>query len=227
VASSRKRRGRFEVRWRDGRGQRSRTFTRRADADRFKVEVERQAQLGSLYEAEPTFFADFLDGWLERFEQRVRPSTYARGVQALRTVRELGRSRIHEIRAAEVEDQIAVVGRRAPRQASIALQLLEQVFRSAEQRGHRVDAAIFVVRPPRHEEREPRFLLWSEVERLASSALKVASSSLRRSRVSAKARCSGSVVPISTSRTASLEWNAPLVPAPSQKRSQAESASCI
>jgi len=168
VASYRKRRGRFEVRWRDGRGQRSRTFTRKADALRFKVEVERKAQLGWLYEAEPVFLSDFLDGWLERFQQRVRPSTYARGVQALRTVRELGRWRVHEIRAADVEDRIAFVGRRAPRQAAIALQLLKQVLRSAEERGHRVDAAIFGLRPPRHEEREPRFLSWPEVERLAS-----------------------------------------------------------
>jgi integrase len=168
VASYRKRRGRFEVRWRDGRGQRSRTFTRRADALRFKVEVERKAQLGSLYEAEPVFFSDFLDSWLERFQQRVRPSTYARGVQALRTVPELGRWRVHEIRAADVEDRIALVGRRAPRQAAIALQLLKQALRSAEERGHRVDAAIFGLRPPRHEEREPRFLSWSEVEGLAS-----------------------------------------------------------
>src|SRR3954466_10045221 len=133
MASIRKRRARFEVRWRDGRRQRSRTFTRRADADRFKVDVERQAQLGSLYEAAPVFFSDFLDGWLERFRQRVRPSTYARGVQALQTVRELRHWRVHEIRAGEVEDRIAAVGRRAPRQASIALQLLKQVFRSAEQ----------------------------------------------------------------------------------------------
>jgi hypothetical protein len=112
------------------------------------------------------FFSEFLEGWLERFRQRVRPSTYSRGVQALRSVRELGRWRVHEIRAGEVEDRIAAVGRRAPRQASIALQLLKQVFRSAEQRGHRVDAAIYAVRAPRYEEREPRFLLWSEVERL-------------------------------------------------------------
>jgi integrase len=168
VASYRKRRGRFEVRWRDGRGQRSRTFTRRADALRFKVEVERKAQLGSLYEAEPVFLSDFLDGWLERFQQRVRPSTYARGVQALRATRELGRWRVHEIRAGDVEDRIASVGRRAPRQAAIALQLLKQVLRSAEERGHRVDPAIFGLRPPRHEEREPRFLTWPEVERLAS-----------------------------------------------------------
>src|SRR5256885_6419464 len=136
VASIRKRRGRFEVRWRDGRGQRSRTFTRKADALRFKVEVERKAQLGSLYEAGPVVFSDFLDGWLERFQQRVRPSTYARGVQALRTVRELGRWRVHEIRAADVEDRVAIVGRRAPRQGAIALQLLKQVLRSAEKRGH-------------------------------------------------------------------------------------------
>ena len=168
MASIRKRHRRFEVRWRDGRGQRSRTFTRKADADRFKIEVERQAQLGGLYEPEPVFFADFLDAWLERFRQRVRPSTYARGCQALQTVRDLRRWRVHEIRAGEVEDRIAAVGRRAPRQASIALQLLKQVFRSAEQRGHRVDAAIFGLRPPRYEEREPRFLGWSEVERLAS-----------------------------------------------------------
>jgi integrase len=168
VASIRKRRGRFEVRWRDGRGQRSRTFIRKADAARFKVEVERKAQLGSLYESEPVFFSDFLDGWLERFQQRVRPSTYARSVQALRAVPELGRWRVHEIRAADVEDRIAVVGRRAPRQAAIALQLLKQALRSAEERGHRVDPAIFGLRPPRHEEREPRFLSWSEVERLAS-----------------------------------------------------------
>jgi integrase len=168
VASYRKRRGRFEVRWRDGRGERSRTFTRKADALRFKVEVERRAQLGSLYEAEPVFFSAFLDGWLERFQQRIRPSTYTRGVQALRTVPELGRWRVHEIRAADVEDRIALIGRRAPRQAAIALQLLKQVLRSAEERGHRVDSAIFGLRPPRHEEREPRFLSWPEVERLAS-----------------------------------------------------------
>jgi integrase len=168
MASIRKRRGRFEVRWRDGRGQRSRTFTRKRDADRFKVEVERKAQLGGLFEAETVFFSEFLDGWLDRFKQRVRPSTHERGVQALRTVGDLGGWRMNEIRAADVEDRIAAVGRRAPRQAAIALQLLKQVFRSAEQRGQRVDAGIFSLRPPRHEEREPRFLLWSEVERLAS-----------------------------------------------------------
>jgi integrase len=168
VASIRKRRGRFEVRWRDSRGQRSRTFAYKGDALRFKVEVERQAQLGALFEPPAVSFAEFLDGWLGRYAQHVRPSTYERGVQALSTIRELGRWRVHEIRAADIEDRIADVGRRAPRQAAIALQLIKQVLRNAQQRGHRVDAAIFALRPPRHEEREPRFLAWDEVERLAS-----------------------------------------------------------
>jgi integrase len=73
-----------------------------------------------------------------------------------------------EIRAGDVQDLIAAVGKRAPRQAAIALQLIKQVLRSAEERGHRVDGAIFGLRPPRYEEREPRFLSWPEVERLAS-----------------------------------------------------------
>ena len=168
MASIRKRRGRFEVRWRDGRGQRSRTFIYRRDAERRKVEVERQAQLGALFEPAPLAFGVFLDEWLERYAQRVRSSTYERVVQALSTVRELGRWRVHVVRAADVEDRIALVARRAPRQAAIALQLLKQVLRNAQQRGHRVDATIFSVRSPRHEEREPRFLTWQEVERPAS-----------------------------------------------------------
>ena len=227
MASIRKRRGRFEVRWRDGRGQRSRTFSRKADALRFKVEVERQGQLGSLYEAEPVFFSDFLDGWLERFEQRVRPSTYGRGVQALRTVHELGRWRVHEIRGAEVEDRITAVGRRAPRQASIALQLLKQIFRSAQQRGHRIDAAIFEVRAPRHEEREPRFLLWAEVERLASYCAAgrlvvfAALTGLRQGEVSV------SDAATSILRTASFGWSARRGTALLRQRSQVGNVSCI
>jgi integrase len=132
------------------------------------LNVERRAQLGSLYEAEPVFFSDFLDGWLQRYELTVRDSTYARAVQALRAVPELGRWRVHEIRAADVEDRIAALARRAPRQAALALRHFKQVLRSAQQRGHRVDARIFDLRPPRYEEREPRFLSWAEVEQLAS-----------------------------------------------------------
>jgi integrase len=86
----------------------------------------------------------------------------------LATRRTEGQSWVHELRAGDVEDAIALVGLRAPRQAGIALQYVKQVLKSAQARGHRVDTGIFNLRPPRHEEREPRFLTWQEVERLAS-----------------------------------------------------------
>jgi integrase len=160
---------RYEVRWRDALGRdRSQRFNLERDARRFKVDVERRAQLGLLYEAGPVTFAEFVDGWLDRFEPRVRRSSYERAVQALRALDGLDSFRVHEIRASDVEDRIAQIARRAPRQAAIALQLLKRVLRSAQDRGHRIDAGVFAIDPPRHEEREPRFLTWMEVEHLAS-----------------------------------------------------------
>ena len=138
------------------------------DARRFKTDVERRAQLGALYHAEPVTFAEFVDQWLENYEARVRRSSYERAVQALRAVSDLSAYRLSEIRAGEVDDRISHLAAHAPRQASIALQLLKRVLRSAEERGHQVDASVFSLSPPRHDEREPRFLTWNEVEALAS-----------------------------------------------------------
>ena len=76
---------RYDVRWRDGSGrQRSRAFSRRKDAERFRVEQDRARQLGQLYDAPPIRFGDFLAGWLVRHERRVRPSTFERESQSLR-----------------------------------------------------------------------------------------------------------------------------------------------
>ena len=52
---------RYDVRWRDGAGtQRSRRFSRRKDAERFRVEQDRARQLGQLYDAPAERFGDFL-----------------------------------------------------------------------------------------------------------------------------------------------------------------------
>jgi hypothetical protein len=48
---------RFDVCWRENGRDRSRTFTFRKDAERFRVEVERRVQLGALYEAPPMTLA--------------------------------------------------------------------------------------------------------------------------------------------------------------------------
>jgi integrase len=160
---------RYEVRWRDALGRsRSRTFVQQRDALRFKTETERRQQLGQLYQAEPLTFIEFLNAWLERYEQRVRDSTYERARQTLKHSLPLSPYRLHEVRAGEVEDLVTKVARSAPRQAGILLQLLKQVMRGAGSRGHAVDPAIFDLVAPRYEEREPRFLTWVEVEELAS-----------------------------------------------------------
>ena len=43
-----KRNGKWQVKWREGDSQRSRTFDRKGDADRFDLEVRRRLQLGAL-----------------------------------------------------------------------------------------------------------------------------------------------------------------------------------
>jgi integrase len=160
---------RFEVRWRDARGRdRCKTFKLHADARKFRVDVERRQQLGPLYDARAEYFGDFLEGWLARYEQRVRPSSYERGLQALRQVRPLTGFYVEQITARDVDDLIAGVAKAAPRQAQIMLALLKQILRSARERGQKVDEAILRLPAPRLDEREPRFLSWVEVEELAS-----------------------------------------------------------
>jgi integrase len=160
---------RFEVRWRDATGRdRCQTFKLHADARRFRVDVERRQQLGPLYDARAEYFGDFLEGWLGRYEQRVRPSTYERGVQALRHAHPLTGFYVEQIAARDVDDVIAAVAKAAPRQAQIGLALLKQVFKNARERGQKVDEAIFGLPAPRLDEREPHFLSWTEVEQLAS-----------------------------------------------------------
>jgi integrase len=160
---------RWEVRWRDALGRdRCKTFKLRADARTFSIDVERRQQLGPLYDARAEYFGDFLEGWLERYERRVRPSRYDRGVQALRHARPLMALYVEQIAARDVDDLIAGIAKKAPRQAQIGLALLKQVFRNARERGQKVDEAILRLPAPRVDEREPRFLSWAEVEELAS-----------------------------------------------------------
>ena len=48
----------------------------------------------------------------------------------------------------------------------MALALLKRILRAAEERGQVVDPAVYRVKIAKHEEREPRFLTWEEVEEL-------------------------------------------------------------
>lgn len=83
---------RYDVRWRDGAGkQRSRAFSLKKDAERFRVEQDRQRQMGQLYVAPRQRFGEFLSGWLRLYQGRVRPSTFERESQSLRRFEALER----------------------------------------------------------------------------------------------------------------------------------------
>ena len=141
------------------------------DADRFVLEQQRRASLGPLYQAPPETLGEFAAGWLDRYALRVRASTLARVREVLPHLDAFGTVELDEIRPAAVEDHIAALARRAPRQAELALRLLKQVLANAKERGHLVDEAVFRVKAPRREQSEMRFLEWSEVDELAANTI--------------------------------------------------------
>lgn len=159
---------RFDVCWRENGRDRSRTFTFRRDAERFRTEVERRAQLGALYEAPPITLAAARESWKERWQIGKAASTVQRKDEAWPHVRELEAVRLNALTPAMLEDTIADAARLAPRQAQLALGTVKQVLRDAMKRGQRVDPALLDVKAPSYDEREPVFLSAAEVEHLAS-----------------------------------------------------------
>ena len=92
---------------------------------------------------------EFLIGWLDRYALRVRRSTLDRTRDVIRHLEVFRTTPLDEIRPAAVEDHIAALAKRAPRQAELTLRLVKQVLASAKERGHLVDEAVFRVKAPR------------------------------------------------------------------------------
>ena len=177
IRSHRTRNGqrRYEVRYRDVHGrQRSRTFSVHKDAQVFRLDVERRRQTGDLYEPGPAGFADVAQAWLERFERgtagrvRPRPKTLAVTRETLRRLAPLSAFPLEQVRRPLVEDLVGQIAVEAPRRAEMALALVKRILRSAEERGHRVDHAVYRARVGKPDEREPVFLTWDEVDDLRS-----------------------------------------------------------
>ena len=163
---------RWRVRWRDAGGrEHSRSFLRARDAERYAVETARRAQLGGLYTARPETFGEYADAWLARWraQRRPSPSQYESVERNVRLHLEPLRGlRVEQITAACFEDRIAAIAARAPRTAQHAYEAGRRILRDAAARGQRVDRAIFELRRPAYDEREPVFLTWAQVEELAS-----------------------------------------------------------
>lgn len=159
---------RFDVCWRENGRNRSRTFTFRKDADRFRIEVEPRVQLGTLYEAPAITLAAARESWKQRWRIDKAASTVQRKEEAWPHVQALESVPLAALTPALLEDTIAIAARVAPRQAQLALGTVKQVLRDAIKRGQRVDPAVLEVKAPQHEERDPVFLSAAEVKRLAS-----------------------------------------------------------
>jgi integrase len=155
----------------DGRYRWQTVGPRKRDAELLRDELNRRAALGALYPAPPLTFAEFVEDWLDRYRQSVRPATLASCLDSLKRLRLFDSVELEAIRVAEVEDHVYTVAAGAPRVAELMLDTLKMVLRSAKERGHDVDEAIFRVRPPRRDRVEMRFLEWPEVELLASETI--------------------------------------------------------
>ncbi len=163
-------RRRYRARWIgiDGR-ERSRSFALKKDADLFVLEQQRRLSLGALFQAPPETLGEFTAGWLDRYAMRVRASTLARAHEVRQYLEVFAAYPLDEIRPAAVEDHVAGIAKRAPRQAELALRLLKQILANAKERGQLVDEGVFRVKAPRREPKEMRFLGWDEVEELAAN----------------------------------------------------------
>ena len=159
---------RFDVCWREHGRDRSRTFTFRKDAERFRTDIERRAQLCPLYEAPPITLAAARASWKKRWQIGKADSTVQRKDEAWPHVQRLDPVPLKALTPAMLEDAIADAARVAPRQAQLALGTVKQVLRDAMKRGQRVDPALFEVKAPTYDEREPVFLSAAEVKFLAS-----------------------------------------------------------
>lgn len=171
---------RYVVRWRDSAGRPHWKTVRgpKKNAQKVKAQIEARLSLGALHDEPPEVLGEFLAGWLDRYSQRVRPSTLKRRREALRALLAtengqldpfgLATMRLDRITTPVLEDAIAVIGERAPRQAQLALATMKLALRNARERGQVVDPGLLTIAAPESDEREPVFLMWRQVLEFAS-----------------------------------------------------------
>jgi hypothetical protein len=109
--------------------------TRKRDAELLRDEINRRVALGALYPTEPQTFSEFVEGWLERYAQTVRPATLASCRDSLKRLAVFDAWQLETIRASDVEDHVFVAARQTPRSAELMLETLKMILRSAKERG--------------------------------------------------------------------------------------------
>jgi len=152
------RRGQYEVRWREGGRQRSRSFAKKGDAQAFELDVKRRRQLGSLaagvLQSRLTLAQFVREEWWPRYAvPNLKPSTRRRYLEVWGThlLPRIGDYQLREISPGVVEDlcsqlRAAAVGVQTQRKA---LMLLQGILRRAVVRGLIPANPVSVVDKPR------------------------------------------------------------------------------
>jgi integrase len=138
-----KRNGRWQVKWREGERQRSRTFDLKGDADMFDRELGRRKALGPALVGEltrPTFtLADFVQGGFRMHSATLAAATREQYAWALNThladLLDTPLSEINVPRLAALQQRLLDSGR-TPHTVRTALTMLSGVLTVAVQHGH-------------------------------------------------------------------------------------------
>jgi integrase len=137
--------GKYEVRWREGSRQRSKTFTRERDANSFKREVDRQIELGRpvLLRRDVPTLSSFADEWLER--RQVRGEISLNTALFIATLRDkhidpfIGHLCLLDLTAVRLDQwQSECLATGSPYMTQRASQLLAQILDSAVRKGYLV-----------------------------------------------------------------------------------------
>ena len=163
----------WQVRYIDPTGrERSKTFRRKVDAEKYLIHVEAQKQRAEWINPDlsATFFADFAESWLAT-RSHLKPTTYE-GYESLLRVHILptfGSTRLDRIHTMSIETWI--VERRASGLSASrvrqAHQVLRQVFAAAVKARYLRSNPAVGVKLPRLRHREQLFLEPTEIDRLA------------------------------------------------------------
>ena len=170
-----KRSGKYRVRYRDPSGRnRSRTFMRKADADRFAREVEVDMDRGDWID--PRKSAISLQEWSETFlssSLSLAPTslqTYRRDLE-LYVLPALGNRRLSRLNAEEIEQWLGAELARGISPSSVHrhYRTLRRVLESAVEKDRLLLNPCAKVRPPRVPVRPMAILTWSQSVALAES----------------------------------------------------------
>lgn len=132
--------GKYETRWRENGIRRSKSFTRRGDADTFATSQERRLQLGVDHDAGREPLAEFMrDYWRSYAIPNLRPATRTiyKQTWAKHILPRLGHLELREITPAVIEDFRAQLHQQGIGDPTIikAMALLQGIFKRAVIRG--------------------------------------------------------------------------------------------